>query len=259
MNPKLLKFWRHADSIYKLLMNTWHCTCRSCASLWLQQHPKELVQMSIVIPFCHGRRALQIELSDSPKVLQLAAPQKPNFRSNHSASAHTGALPTVSILAKTSVLAVRSQSGRNTTTTTCTTQAATITPGLASPSIPFLQHQGLCALLATPTANSQDCLGRITEGDDEYAVYPTVEKVSCAKGTSLADLLRPDATLNLNRVQRYGIALTLASSHLQLHSTPWLKGVWASDDILFPIDDNNLAALHGEPYIISQHRPCKQH
>ncbi|KAK5164620.1 uncharacterized protein LTR77_009826 [Saxophila tyrrhenica] len=259
INQRMLNFWRHADNIFKLLKNTWHCTCRSCASLWLQQHPKRFVHMSIVLPFCHGRRAVKIELSDIPPVLQLPAPQRHSRPTSSTTTA--GQLPTVSILANSSVLAIRSGRGRNTTTITRTAQATSVTVPQAhqttTPSTaPFLQNHGLCAAFATSTANGQECLGRVTEGDDEYAVYPAVEKVCCSQGTSLADLLSPGAALKLTRVQRYGIALTLASSHLQLHSTPWLKSAWTSEDVLFPTESNgSVLTLHGEPYILANINP----
>ena len=76
-------------------------------------------------------------------------------------------------------------------------------------------------------------------------------------GRLLPTFLHPDATFKLTRVQRYGIALTLASSHLQLHSTPWLKEHWTSDDVLFPTtSSNNTATIHGEPYILATILPA---
>lgn len=70
---------------------------------------------------------------------------------------------------------------------------------------------------------------------------------------TLADLLHPQSALKLTRVRRYGIGLTLASSHLQLHSTPWLKEYWTAQDVCFPVSSriSNAKALHGEPYILT--------
>lgn len=257
VNAKTLKFWRHADNIYKLLRTTWNCTCRSCASLWLQQSPKKLVQMSLVLQFCHGRRAVNVQLSDTPPTLQIAAPS-----GTGTSMANPTRTATVSIHSQSTRTPVRS--GAGTATVTVTSQSRTsVTPasstGATSPTSPLppsLQSHGLCHLISNITHTQQDCLGRMTEGDDEYAVYPAVETVSCAQGTSLADLLRSDSALRLTREQRVGVALTLASSHLQLHPTPWLKAYWTSDDVLFPTtSDNNVATLHGEPYVLATISP----
>lgn len=43
----------------------------------------------------------------------------------------------------------------------------------------------------------------------------------------------------LTRLERYSIALTLASSQLQLHPTQWLGHRWKKTDIVFPCDPNN--------------------
>lgn len=98
------------------------------------------------------------------------------------------------------------------------------------------------------------CLGSIDDGDNEYAIYPAVERMDMADSTTLADLLCPGSAFKLSRVQRYGIALTLASSHLQLHSTPWIKEYWTSEDVCFPTSPINGTSktLHGEPYILTQ-------
>ena len=114
-----------------------------------------------------------------------------------------------------------------------------------------LRQDGLCKVLSTHAADISS-LGTVEEGKSEYAVYPATETVSTAQGTSLADILQLGSPVKLSRVQRYGTALTLASSHLQLHSTPWLKEYWTSEDVLFPMtQSNNAAILHGEPYILA--------
>lgn len=57
----------------------------------------------------------------------------------------------------------------------------------------------------------------------------------------------------LSRRDRLQIAVTLASSVLQLDGTPWLKGNWSSGDILFHKSNNQSeAAEHWDPYLIWQ-------
>ncbi|KAK0935026.1 hypothetical protein LTR29_013440 [Friedmanniomyces endolithicus] len=120
----------------------------------------------------------------------------------------------------------------------------------------------LCAAVAHPQS-SNSCILTLVDVDLNryYAVYPAAEKTPLVAGatsgpdagTTLADTLKPNFRPRLTRVQRYGIALTLASSHLQLHSTPWLHEQWTAENVHFPLtDDNGALTLHGEPYVLTQ-------
>ncbi|KAH8805200.1 hypothetical protein F5884DRAFT_442575 [Xylogone sp. PMI_703] len=74
--------------------------------------------------------------------------------------------------------------------------------------------------------------------------------VDICNTVSLEKLLRKDSEITLTRRQRYLIALTLASSHLQLHSTPWISSQWNKKDIFFLRDKNNPDKIHlDQPYI----------
>jgi hypothetical protein len=73
---------------------------------------------------------------------------------------------------------------------------------------------------------------------------------------SLDTLLCKNSKITLTRRQRYLIALTLASSHLQLHSTPWISSQWSKKDILFLRDSNNPdKILLDQPYISRNFAP----
>jgi hypothetical protein len=125
--------------------------------------------------------------------------------------------------------------------------AAAVVPGPSA--TPSLHTDGLCKACASSSAHDT-CLGTLTCNEKEYDVYPAVESVAMSPNRSLADALSP--THRLGRVQRYGIALTLASSHLQLHGSSWVNQTWTCEDVLFPISsDNSTMTLHGEPYIIA--------
>ncbi|KAI9766749.1 MAG: hypothetical protein M1839_004780 [Geoglossum umbratile] len=54
----------------------------------------------------------------------------------------------------------------------------------------------------------------------------------------------------MSRLQRYFIALTIASAHLQLHFSPWISSYWTKKDILFLRggDDPNTILIN-QPYI----------
>jgi hypothetical protein len=73
---------------------------------------------------------------------------------------------------------------------------------------------------------------------------------------SLETLLCKDSKITLTRRQRYLIALTLSSSHLQLYSTPWISSQWSKKDILFLRDSNSPdKILLDQPYISRNFAP----
>jgi hypothetical protein len=92
-----------------------------------------------------------------------------------------------------------------------------------------------------------------------FAVSPveSPERTADVRDTvSLGNLLRKDSTITLTRRQRYLIALTIASSYLQLHSTPWISPHWSKKDILFLRDSVNPNRIHLEqPYVSRNFRP----
>ena len=66
VSRKVLDFWTHADAIFSLIRDTWHCQCRSSACLWLQSNYIKVTAMKLHLRFCHGGHSLLVKLSDSP-------------------------------------------------------------------------------------------------------------------------------------------------------------------------------------------------
>ena len=105
------------------------------------------------------------------------------------------------------------------------------------------------------TAVYQQCsvrqgIGFLTDevaGQHRHNVYLVDEEVRLeVDPMSLEDLLRVSKQrgpgLSLSRRDRLYIALTLASSVLQLDGTSWLKKQWRSGDILFlPLEDRKMS------------------
>ena len=96
----------------------------------------------------------------------------------------------------------------------------------------------LCAAIATLQEPQRDvCLSLLA---NEYAkqkygilIYPSKDPPVDSEGwtiSSLRTVLYDPAFARRNRLQ---LAVTLASSVLQLHETPWLNNKWGNDDILF--------------------------
>jgi hypothetical protein len=70
--------------------------------------------------------------------------------------------------------------------------------------------------------------------DQNYVISPLFEQKDPESSdmTTLGQLLR-NGRRRLTRRQRFFIALTLASSQLQLQKTPWLESGWSKDSIYF--------------------------
>ena len=80
------------------------------------------------------------------------------------------------------------------------------------------------------------------DNDRQYEIALTQQKPLPLSSIALAELLKPGA--KFSRMRRCRTALTLASSHLQLHSTSWLKEPWDSADVYFPMENNVVSYDH---------------
>jgi hypothetical protein len=72
------------------------------------------------------------------------------------------------------------------------------------------------------------------------------------KYITLETLLSKSSQIHLTRRQRFLIALILASSHIQLHPTPWLKLKWTKKNILFLYDPQDPAKIGTDQPFISR-------
>ncbi|KAF2163556.1 hypothetical protein M409DRAFT_26168 [Zasmidium cellare ATCC 36951] len=242
---KSLNFWKHAASIFRILDSLWNCNCRSKAQLWLQHRTFSEVNMKMKLHLCHGQQPMHV--TDVPPTLRIPSGTGSTTRSTSSVAIHstsaTGKLSTMSSASSTVTLVSRSVSA-----TACAARMP----------LSDIQADGICKSCSAVHGSHQSglCLGTVSEGDHDYAIFPAVEPVTMADSATLAEMLQPQFAGKLTRVQRYGIALTLASSHLQLYSTPWLKEYWTAEDVCFPTYAGNAKALHGEPYILTYFDSC---
>lgn len=82
------------------------------------------------------------------------------------------------------------------------------------------------------------CLGFLENAEKRRHVFCPLQKDVIEDPLSLLAALKPDATSGtmkpMSRQDRFTIAVTLASSLLQLHSTPWLTEQWSKSDIVLP-------------------------
>ncbi|WPB02465.1 uncharacterized protein RHO25_007101 [Cercospora beticola] len=250
---KHLTFHSHAASIFRLLDKIWTCQCRSQARLWLQHPSFHEVLMKMHLKLCGGQQCIQWRLADTLPTIQLGSRESKASRPQPASQ-----VPSIVVQScSTTLEATRSTSGSTLTLTanSTSTSGTSSTSPSTQPQIISLENDGLCRTCSAvhdPNAASDTCLGQLSDGDNEYAVFPIVHSTPSTAGTTLADILDSRSRLRLTRVERYGIALTLASSHLQLHSTPWLQQRWTCEDVRFPTSsDGATVTLHGEPYILA--------
>lgn len=83
--------------------------------------------------------------------------------------------------------------------------------------------------------------------DQQYSVFVQSEPNIPASSISLAELLRTPCGSNLTRPERYSLALTISSAHLQFQSTPWARQQWTSANIYFLKNGQNV--LLERPYV----------
>ena len=108
-------------------------------------------------------------------------------------------------------------------------------PADASPSEKPEDHDeihDLCEVLCK-SKEASNCLGVLRQEESFYAVHPATEQFNTHESVSLKELLDQSSQVRLTRRQRYSIALALASSQVQLQSTPWLGSKWDKQQIVF--------------------------
>lgn len=121
-------------------------------------------------------------------------------------------------------------------------------PALLSSDEGSLKITDLCATICQCSEDLHE-YGILKAESLQYTVAPLcVAHKKARKFITLDALLSKNSPIDLSRRQRYHIALILASSHVQLHPTPWLKSKWNKKDISFLYDEENNICLE-QPYI----------
>ncbi|KAF2467714.1 uncharacterized protein BDR25DRAFT_305454 [Lindgomyces ingoldianus] len=121
--------------------------------------------------------------------------------------------------------------------------------------------QDLCAAICTlQKLHRTVCLSLL---ENEYnrqkygiLIYPLKERPSDTEAWSIASLRSVLQDPGFARRDRLQLAVTLASSVLQLHETPWLDESWGMDDILF-IKRTGKAA-YGHPFVTQRYDQATQ-
>lgn len=256
----LLQCWRHAQDIHTLLQKVWRCQCRSShhAELILR-HFESSKGLDFRFTFRYTRtlsdldnapwdsRGVRIVLGESPAL-------------NHPTQGRNSPSDLVKQVATKQVAGVDRGStynyGRNILIPGATVLA--LFPGASENKEPEITD--LCRTIADPLYEWQ-CLGSTGNSQHRYYVHsvenhgaPTNE----IEHITLDAILKRTSSVTLNVSQRYAIALAVASSFLQLYSSPWLGHQWGKEDIQF-VYHKQKTIFNDEPRILrkfgSNHDP----
>ncbi|KAF2737058.1 hypothetical protein EJ04DRAFT_431637 [Polyplosphaeria fusca] len=105
----------------------------------------------------------------------------------------------------------------------------------------------LCSVLSK---SCPGCFGFLDDDDNRFILYPGSQDLPAAKESTVTLEKIMQSAHTLSRRKRYFLALTLASSYLQLGSTPWLDAPLKKEHIVFlhdPVDPES--AVIDQPYI----------
>jgi hypothetical protein len=231
VNKKINEFWRHAKRLHEALSKAWQCGCGShVANLQLQHRTSDNIEFEVLFDLGsktgHGNwRGTKIKMihggaSSTAVGISITVPQISQTISSSPRqvrwSSPSPSCPPPALLKSTS-------------------------PGQMS------HIKDLCSTLST---HCPECFGFLDEDEHRFLIYPVSQTtLSSSLSTVTLDNLLQDAQ-GLTRRKRYFLALTLASSYLQLSSTPWLDLPLRKDNIVFLQDPSDPDSTRLEsPYI----------
>ena len=249
---KMTSFWQHAKTVYGLLQRAWQCDCLGFhhANLLLQHRTTPEVELNVFFVFswdakqreaapwkCRKTKIREVtdEVSNTIPVPTYPTPLMPSKTTNS-----LGLRPSLKNTFTGSKKGVKWE--------TSELPSETVEKPVQKASTDITD---LCSTIASMQSSCSQ-LGCLRGLDHQYHIYPLPEEegpLSTAIETiTLESLLSKTSPIRLSRRQRYSIALKLASSHLQLHDSPWLGPQWSKKDILFHTQNGNII-LTEHPYI----------
>jgi hypothetical protein len=215
MSRKMNDFWRHAKRLHDALSSAWQCSCAShITNLGLEHRTSDKVEFHLLF--------------------QLGTAQPKSWHDTRIKMLATSSNTSISV----------SQHGSNRPPKVRWDITTTAPEGSGNPQT--TQIQDLCKTLSSKCTG---CYGFIDEDEYRFMLYQgsqTTERHEPSVVT-LEQLLK--GTRTITRRNRYSLALTLASSYLQLGSTPWLHNQLRKDSIMFLQDPVHRDISLNHPYI----------
>jgi hypothetical protein len=218
INRKINEFWRHAKRLHEALSSAWRCGCVShITNLGLEHRTSDKVEFDVLFHLNAGHQRVgwqgaRIKMVTNANALSIQVPQLVPMPNGGRV--------------RFDIDETQDKSGDS-------DEKALI--------------KDLCSALS---ATCPDCIGFLEADEHRFVLYPRehAAPVSRLCTVSLEQLL--GSTYSLTRRKRYSLALTLASSYLQLSTTPWLNSYMRKQSIIFLQDlAEPGSALLDQPYI----------
>ncbi|CCC13790.1 hypothetical protein SMACR_07299 [Sordaria macrospora] len=280
IDTTLCNFWVTADRFFNALASSWNCRCNThCANLLLHHRSNAAPEFEVLftkeqpsMTTWNVRKTKIVEkqgLNSGPGEVARSRPSLPI----HTPS-HKDIRPLKSALGnpkksrgKTAMFAGLHSSTATTTTTTTTTTTVTlvevkeedrttVTSTMSTQTTTTKQMiHCLCTALEAPASRGiqgDPTYGYLISENMTYHIYdipynqpPTQQYTPI----TLQDIIDGDLfpTLKRKRMQRFTMALTIASSFVQLLDSPWLPTTLTKTDIIFPRGCTSF--LNDEPYV----------
>ncbi|KAI9894521.1 MAG: hypothetical protein M1814_001875 [Vezdaea aestivalis] len=222
---KMNEFWLHAKRLHHAISQALQCDCVShVANLELQHRTTEQIDFGVLFD---------------------GGPALGDYRWRETKIEMVSSLPSVNTIGLTiGIPSDKPSQGSHRVRWTDQKSTETVT----SMSTDATKIRSLCDTLSQACPGS---FGFLDHDDCRFMIYPKtqVNPPANMEISTLEDLLNADCSI-LTRRKRYWLALTLASSFLQLHSTPWLSVPLRKDTILFPTNISNRGPLNlDSPYV----------
>jgi len=253
---KLLRFWKHADCIYRLMQSAWRCACAPlhCVYLHLDQcNVRTDIGLDMLVNFCHE-----------------GASQEPRPWDKFSLSvAYSEAQqPQHSPLQRSRPLLVRfdlpsAANASNISSSSTASSAALCTPCTA-PACPTpldATNDDLCLLAKKSQAmfpGSYICALDDAMTNEAYGVFRADTPSDVPRAYSLADILRNRYPVKLFYRHRLSLAYNIAHAFFKLCATPWLDENGLSSTIYLPVSSDGHTLLHGKAFLMSDFHHVQQ-
>ena len=248
------KLWRHAASLHEVLCQAWCCQCKHLHLACLALHHEsniEHIEFSICFLYSPSLTAEGCPWSSKDVNAQhVNRDGSVSLVATQDSVAQPSA-PTASSKSSIRNLNLPPLPSRHKVSWADPPPAADTTPQATEPTV----ITDLCSTIATCDPTNK--VFGLLEGDEDSYVLQSGAKTrppgDAYKSVTLENLLNKSSGLRrLDRRQRYRIAFTLASSHLQLYPSPWLHSHWSKKDIIFNIYPGRFSSyqLEEQPYML---------
>ncbi|KAH7020417.1 hypothetical protein EDB80DRAFT_702936 [Ilyonectria destructans] len=238
----LCTFWKQATTLFRALTSAWNCHCQAShgAELMLQHRTTQQAEFHVTFitfnssewDICSTRiseneETVAEQLHETVQILERPPFPQPNHRNLAPARP-----------------ALKSASTSTTVQVVKQTPSITLTYNQPTTKLSITQE---ISILCTALNQTQDSYcGYLREDECRFDVYMLSRHNTNASPPSvtLNQILREDGFSQPTRTQRYGLALVLASSFLQLLDSQWLPTPLRKRDIFFKSDSSDSSSFH---------------